>query len=204
MRRVVSRLLPVGLTLLAGLTLVLPIGVPGAAAQGNPTVLNIIPDGGTGAIEGKVQSVDPISRQITVVAGSGKALDLVAGPSIRLDNIEPGDSVDARYNRTVLWVVTPPSASVPPGATEDLTNVARTPGIVGSGAAQISGRVIKIDPGHSFDVVDATGGAVYTIVVTDPGKIAMLPALKVGTGITVSLSPLMISSMEKCGWFGCL
>lgn len=204
MHGVVSRLSPVGLTLLAGLTLVLPVGVPGAAAQGHPTVSNIIPDGGTGAIEGKVQSVDPISRQITVVSGSGKALDLIAGPSARLDNIEPGDSIDARYNRTALWVVTPASASVPPGATEDLGKVAHTPGIVESGAAQISGRVIKIDPGHSFDVVDATGGGVYTIVVTDPSKIALLPALKVGTGITVSLSPLMITSMEKCGWFGCL
>lgn len=204
MPRIISLLSSVRLTLLTCTTILLPVGVFGAEAPGNATVSNIIPDGGTGAIEGKVESIDPHARQITVVSASGKALDLVAGPSIRLDNLEPGDSVDARYNRTVLWVVTPATAPVPPGATQELGNVVQTPSVVGSGAAQISGRVVKIDPGHSFDVVDATGGGIYTIVVTDPSKIAMLSTVKVGTGITVSLSPLMITSMEKCGWFGCL
>jgi hypothetical protein len=67
----------------------------------------------------------------------------------------------------------------------------------------LSGRVVKIDPGKSFDVVDATGGGVYTIMVLDPMKAGMLNALEVGNAVTVALSPLTVTTMEKCGWFGC-
>jgi hypothetical protein len=196
---------PAALALLAGATLLVPIGVPhDAVAQEHPRMSNVIPDGGTGAIEGKIESVDPASRQVTIVPVSGNPLTLVAGSDVRLDNVEQGDTVDARYTRTVLWVVTPASTSVPPGATATVGDVAHTPGGIGPGATQISGRVLKVDNNsHSFDFVDATGGGVYTIQVTDPSRIAMLPMLKVGSGITVSLTPLTVTTMVKCGWFGC-
>jgi hypothetical protein len=129
---------------------------------------------------------------------------LIAGPDIRLDNIGPGDAVNVRYSRSVLWVASGASTPVPPGATRTVEHLATTPGGVGPEATQISGRILKVDSeNHSFDFVDATGGGVYTILVTDPSRIAMLPMLKVGTGITVSMTPLTINGMEKCGWFGC-
>ena len=186
---------------LAGAVLLLPIGAPrDAIAQGHPTMSNVIPDGGAGAIEGKIESIDPISRQLTIVSASGSLLTWVAGSDVRLRNVEQGDAVDARYNRTVLWVVTPTSAPVPSGATTTVGEVAHTPGGIGPGASQISGRVLKIDGNaHSFDFVDASGGGVYTIQVTDPSRIAMLPMLKVGSAVMVSITPLTITTMVRYG-----
>ena len=189
---------------LACTVFLLPMGMPRtAAAQDHPKMSNVVPDGGTGAIEGKIQSLDTNARQITIEPKSGDALTLYVGPSVRLDNIDQGDSVTAHYTRQVYWVVTPASAPAPQGATATVGEVAHTPGGIGPGATQLSGRVLKLDQGHSFDIVDATGGGVYTIVVTDPTKAALLSNLQVGNAITVSLTPLTITEMEKCGWFGC-
>jgi len=174
-----------------------------ASAQQHPQMSNVIPDGGTGSIEGKVLALDQGTRAITIASRDGVPLDLYAGQAVRLDNVEQGDAVEANYTRQVFWVVTPVSAPAPTGATTTVGQVAHTPGGIGPEATQISARVTKIDPGRSFDIVDATGGGVYTIVVTDPTKAAMMSHLQVGNAITVSLTPLEITSMEKCGWFGC-
>lgn len=176
---------------------------PIVRAQDHPQMANVVPDGGTGAIQGKVLSIDPASRAVTIAPREGDPLTLYAAPSVRLDNVEQGDRVDAEYMRQVFWVVTAPSAPAPSGATETLGEVAHRPGGIGPGPTQVSGRVLRINQGRSFDVVDATGGGVYTIVVQDPSKLAMLGHLQVGNAITVSLTPLTITAMEKCGWFGC-
>ncbi|HTR15754.1 MAG TPA: hypothetical protein VMI52_01810 [Acetobacteraceae bacterium] len=170
----------------------------------HPQMSNVIPAGGTGAIEGKIQAIDPTTRLVTIVAKSGQPIALFAGPSVRLDNVEPGDKVDAQYTRDVVFVVTQASKAVPQGATQTVGQMAHTPGGIGPEATQISGRVMKIDmDAHTFDVVDATGGGVYTVQVTDPARIKMMSDLHVGAGVTVSLTPLTITSMVKCGWFGC-
>jgi hypothetical protein len=193
-----------GVALLASTAFLVPLGAArDAAAQAHPVLANVIPDGGTGAIEGKIQSVDPQTRQVTIASHAGDGLILYAVPAVRLDNVEPGDNVVAEFSRTVLWVVAPATAPAAPGATTTVGQAANTPGHVGSDATQISGRVLKVGTDNSFDLVDATGGGVYTIMVTDPNRARMLESLSVGSGITVSLSPLTMTSMTKCGWFGC-
>ncbi|MBV8525223.1 MAG: hypothetical protein JOY71_24390 [Acetobacteraceae bacterium] len=194
------------MALLASAAFLAPIGLPGGAVAQqnppNPTMSNVIPEMGTGSIQGKIQSIDPNTRQVSIVTSSGP-LPFVADPSVHLEGFKPGDRVDARYSRTVAWVLTPASGQVPQGATETVGGVAR--GGIGPGAIQVSGRVVKVDTDrHSFEVVNASGGGVYTIVVTDPSRIAMLSNVKVGTGITASISPLMITSMQDCGLLGCL
>jgi hypothetical protein len=190
--------------LLAAAAFLVPIAtLQVASAQQHPQMSNVIPDGGTGSIEGKVLALDHATRAMTIASRDGTPTDLYAGPAVRLDNVEQGDEVEANYTRQVLWVVSPTSTPAPAGATSTVGQVAHTPGGIGPEATQISARVTKIDPGRSFDIVDATGGGMYTIVVTDPTKAAMMSNLQVGNAITVSLTPLTITSMEKCGWFGC-
>jgi hypothetical protein len=53
-----------------------------------------------------------------------------------------------------------------------------------------------------FDVVNANGGGIYTIKTTNPTREAAVAALKVGDSITVSVSPLIATSVAKCGLFG--
>jgi hypothetical protein len=169
-------------------SVVVPIMLPSrAVAQANPTMTNVIPEGGSSAVDGKVQAVDPNARTITIVPSSGPALPLVAPASIGLDNIETGDKVSAHYTRSVAFLLASPGAGECPG---------------GPQATEIRGAVTKINGPRSFDVVDATGGGVYTIQVTDPARVALVQQLKVGDSLTVSVGPLVLTSLAKCGPFG--
>jgi hypothetical protein len=69
---------------------------------------------------------------------------------------------------------------------------------------EVSGLVVGIDlAAHSIDVVNPTGGGVYTLDVTDPARIAMLPQLKVGDTITAVISQALLISVVPApkSWF---
>ena len=68
--------------------------------------------------------------------------------------------------------------------------------------AIVVGRVVKLNRRNSFDVVNANGGGIYTIKSTDPTRQAAIALLRVGDSITVSVSPLIATSVAKCGLFG--
>jgi len=175
-----------------------------AVAQANPTMSNVIPEGGSSAVSGKVQSVNPNTRTITIASSSGPPLPLVAPATVGIDNIEVGDVVSAHYTRSVAFLLVPPGAEERPGsttATVDQT-AARRPGQIGLQATEIRGAVTKIDGPRSFDVVDATGGGVYTVQVTDPARVALVQQLKVVDRLTVSVGPLVLTALAKCGPFG--
>jgi Cu/Ag efflux protein CusF len=172
------------------------------AQPAHPTMTNIIPDGGTGAIQGRVQAMDPDNRQITIVSSSNAPTTFVVAPHVRLDDIKTGDSVSAQYSRTVFFVITGRGAQAPAPSTT-VEQFAHTPGGIPPEGLQLAGTVIKVDAGHSFDVVNPTGGGVYTVQVTNPQRIAMLSTIKVGDTVAVSVSPLTVDSLTECGFFGC-
>ena len=174
-----------------------------AAAQANPTMTNVIPEGGSFAVKGNVQAIDPGARTLTIVPSSGSPLPMTAGPGVSLGNLSTGDTVSAHYSRTVTFLVGTPNVAVPPTEdTKTVGQVAQTPGGIGPDAAVISGTVVKLDSASSFDVVNVNGGGVYTIQVTDPARLAIVKTLKVGDSVTVSIGPLVLTSVAKCGWFG--
>ena len=57
---------------------------------------------------------------------------------------------------------------------------------------------------HNFDLflVNADGGGIYTVKVTNPARQQALKMLKVGDSVTVSVGPLIATSVAKCGVFG--
>jgi len=63
-------------------------------------------------------------------------------------------------------------------------------------------RVVKINGPDSIDVVNNDGGGVYTIKTTQPSREAIIAKLKVGDSITVSVSPILATSIATCGLFG--
>jgi hypothetical protein len=70
------------------------------------------------------------------------------------------------------------------------------------GSTSVVGRVVKLNGPTSFDVVNANGGGIYTIKTTNPTREAAITLLKVGDSMTVSVSPLIATSVAKCGLFG--
>ncbi|HEY1413756.1 MAG TPA: hypothetical protein VGF36_16540, partial [Rhodopila sp.] len=169
-----------------------PVTLPAPAwAQANPTMTNVVPDGGEFAAQGKIQALDPGAMTLTLAPESGSPVPMTVAPAVDLSSVSVGDVANVHYTRSVTFVVG--SANVPVGqvpATSNVGEVAQTPGGIGPGAAVIVGRVVKLNGPNSFDVVNPSGGGVYTIKTTNPTREAAIGLLKVGDSITVSVSPI--------------
>jgi hypothetical protein len=173
------------------------------AAQTNATMTNVVPDGGEYAAQGKIQALDPGASTLTLVPESSPPIPMTVAPGVNLTNVSVGDVASVHYTRSVTFVVG--STNVPVGqvpVTSTVDQVAQTPGGIGYNAAVVVGRVVKLDGPTSFDVVNANGGGIYTINTTNPTREAAIALLKVGDSITVSVSPLIATSVAKCGLFG--
>jgi hypothetical protein len=174
-----------------------------AAAQSTPTMTNVVPDGGQYSIQGKLQELDPGAATLTIVPKSGGPVPMSVAPGVDLTSVSVGDVADVHYTRSVTFVVGSPR--VPTGqvpVTSTVDQVAQTPGGIGYNAAVVVGRVVKLDGPSSFDVVNNNGGGIYTIKTTNPTRQAALALLKVGDSVTVSVSPLIATSVAKCGLLG--
>lgn len=185
-------------------TAFLPLLPPGQAlAQGNPTMTNVVPEGGHYSAQGKLQSLDSGALRLVLVTEKAGPIPMTIAPEADLSNASVGDVADVHYTRSVTFVVGSPNvpvANVP--ATATVGQVAQTPGGIGPDPATIVGRVVKVNGPDGFDVVHASGGGVYTIKVTNPARQEAVKLLKVGDSVTVSVSPLIATSIAKCGVFG--
>ena len=173
------------------------------AAQTNATMTNVVPDGGEFAAQGKIQALDPGALTLTLVPEGSPPIPMTVAPGVDLTSVSVGDVSSVHYTRSVTFVVGSPN--VPVGqvpVTSTVDQVAQTPGGIGYNAAVVVGRVVKLDGPTSFDVVNANGGGIYTIKTTNPTREAAISLLKVGDSITVSVSPLIATSVAKCGLFG--
>jgi hypothetical protein len=180
-------------------------GAPRVLGPGLGTVCatNVVPDGGQFAVQGKVQALDPAAGTLTIAPESGSPMPMVAAPGVDISGVSLGDVADVHYTRSVTFVVGGPH--VPVGhtpVTSTVDQIAKTPGGIGYDEAVVVGRVVKLNGPNSFDVVNNNGGGVYTIVTTNPTRQAAIATLKPGDSITVSVSPLEVTSVAKCGLFG--
>ncbi|MBV8399967.1 MAG: hypothetical protein JOZ17_14700 [Acetobacteraceae bacterium] len=184
--------------------LMLPVAVPRhAAAQANPTMTNVVPDGGEFSVQGTLKELDPGALTLTIAPRSGPPIPMTVAPNVELANVSVGDVANVHYTRSVTFVIGPPRLSagqVPVTSTVD--QVAQTPGGIGFGAAVVVARVVKLNGPGSFDIVNNNGGGIYAIRSTNPSRQAAISQLKVGDSITVSVSPLIATSVAKCGLFG--
>jgi hypothetical protein len=178
-----------------------PAMAQATSAPANPTMSNVIPDGGNFAVAGRVHAINPAARTLTIAPSSGQPVALTAPAGISLEGLSAGDHVSAHYTRAVTFVVGTPDASTP-RATQTVGQMARTPGGIGAGASVIVGRVIKVDGPGAFDIVNVDGGGEYTVRSTDPTRVAALRAVKAGDSVTASVGALTLTSLARCNLFG--
>jgi hypothetical protein len=181
-----------------------------AMAQANPTYSNVVPQSEMATIHAKLTAIDPATRQVTLQSRSGHSLTVTAGPAVRLEMLNVGDKVNAKYYRSVAFLVSPPKGGmgVPAPSEDEIAQViaqpVQAPGGIGLRVTKISGTVVGVDlAARSIDLVDPSGGGIYTIDVTDPARVAMLPELKVGDTITAVVSQMLAVSIEPAAksWF---
>jgi Cu/Ag efflux protein CusF len=191
------------------LTCALPALPPDAAAQTNPTLTNVIPESAAVTLHATITAIDTGTRAVTLAGASGTAVTVTAGPLVRLDLLKVGDRVNAKYYRSIGFVVNPPAAgngvTVSDNEIAQITaQQAQAPGGVGVRLTRVSGTVVGIDlAAHSVDLVNPSGGAIYTVDVTDPARVALLSTLKLGDTVTAVISQAVVVSIEPAptSWF---
>jgi hypothetical protein len=173
-----------------------------AAAQHNPVLTNVIPESEAVTVQAKISAINPATRAVTLVGANGSSVTVTAGPLVRLELLKVGDTVNAKYYRSVAFVVSPPQASnSAPTANDSMTQLAAqpatAPGGVGVRRTTISAAVVGINvAARTLDLVNPSGGGVYTVHVTDPARAAKLGTLKVGDRITAVISEAFAVSIE--------
>jgi hypothetical protein len=186
----------------------LPLAGP-AIAQGLPpqssAIAAPIPLPEAVTIHAKITAINPQTREITLAGANGAAVTLTAGHLVDLSRLKVGDTVNAKYYRSVAFLISAPGSAAPENdvAAAAAQNV-QAPGGDILVLTRISATVVGIDlAAHSIDLVDPSGGAVRTIVVTDPSRIALLPQLNVGDTITAVVSQLLAVSVDPApkSWF---
>ena len=197
--------------LVIGSALLLSAGVmlPGRTQAQTPAITNAVPESAAVSIHAKITAIDPAKRAVTLTGASGQAVTVTAGPDVRLEMLKTGQTVDAKYYRSVGFVVNPPAGGGGvPTSDDQMTQViarnAQAPGGAAISLTKISGTVVGLNlSASSVDVIDASGGGVHTLHVTDPARVAMLGSLKVGDTITAVISQALAVTIEpaKRSWF---
>jgi Cu/Ag efflux protein CusF len=180
-----------------------------AAAQSSATLQNVIPQSEAVTLVAKIRKIDPNTRAVTLVGAEGNRVTVTAGPLVRLNMLKVGQTVTAKYYRSVAFIVNPPQGgNGVPVSNDQFTQVTaqpvEAPGGVAVRVIKISGTVVGIDlSSNSISLVNPSGGSVYTIDVTDPARVAALSSLKVGDTISAVVSQVLAVSIEPApkGWF---
>jgi hypothetical protein len=142
-----------------------------------------------------------VARTVTLAGANGNELTLSAGPEAKLEMLHVGDKVTAQYYRSVAFHVAAPKAgNQAPAGDQSLEQAVTRGGTAPGGTAvrvtKIQVTVVGIDVGaQNLDVVNPSGGGVYTIHVTDPERVAKLSTLKVGDTITAAISQALAISV---------
>jgi len=187
----------------------LPFVAPHPALAQNPVISNLIPGSAQVTIHAKITALDPATRAVSLTGVNGNSVTLTAGPNVRLEMLKVGDTVNAQYYRSVAFEVVPPSGgNQAPVSDDSITQLvaqgAQGPGGVGVRLTRVQATVVGIDaPDQSIDVVNPSGGGVYTIKVSNPARAAMLETLNVGDTITAVVSQALAISITPApkSWF---
>jgi Cu/Ag efflux protein CusF len=158
---------------------------------------NIVPSSVAVFFQATIKSIDPATRQVTLVGPAGDTETVVAGPAVRLDLWKAGDTVNVKYYRSVAFVVSTPGQPVPKNQVSAvLARPVHAPGGLVITQTVVTGTVVGIDLSNdTVQLVNPAGGQVLTVEVTDPVRRAHLSLLKVGDKITAVVSEALAVTM---------
>ena len=184
--RLPTRSVMMMVTIAGGMSLMPLLAAQPAAAQSSSTVQNLVPESEAVSIQASIASLNKTTRVLRLVGPTGDSVTMVAGPAIRLGLLKVGDRVNAKFFRSVAFALNGPQDGVSVPVSNDQfaqlsAQPVQAPGGVVLRLIKISGTVVGIDlSSHSLNVVNPSGGRVYTLDVTNPARIALLSSLKVG------------------------
>src|SRR6478609_317417 len=95
-------------TIFACSATIVPALLNPAAAQQHPVLKNVIPEAASMTIQANITAINPNTREITLQGPSGKKVTVTAGPIVRLEMLKVGDTVNAKYYRSVAFDISGP------------------------------------------------------------------------------------------------
>ena len=127
---------------------------------------------------------------------------MAVAPGVNLGDLENGEVASVHYTRTVTFTVG--NAPITATGTTSVAQAAQNPADIATATTptMIIGRVLKLNSPNSIDVVNNNGGGIYTIKTTQAARMAAIAKFKVGDLVTVNVSPIIATSLSKCGLFG--
>ena len=149
------------------------------------------------SIRATVKALDVQARTITLSGPNGD-VTLDIDPRLRaVGQVKPGDTVIARYEGAIVYVLAPPGTKLPPNSTAVTSASARPGSGQARGKIVFSGLVVGVDPvAHTLSLRNPAGGPVHTVdVVTDAAKQHM-KHVKVGDTITAVMTGELLVSIE--------
>jgi len=178
-----------------------------AAAQ--PTPKLTVPETEAATAQARIRAINTKTRVVTLTGASGESFSVTAGPEVRLNLLRVGDHVDLKFYRAVAFAVTPPQGgNGVPQNTDQMKQLtlqpAEAPGGVVLRLTQISGTIVGIDmASHRLNMVNPSGGGVFSVDVTNPDQIQAMQSLKVGDTVTAVISDAVAVSIQPARrrWF---
>jgi Cu/Ag efflux protein CusF len=173
-----------------------------AQMQSGPVMQDVIPQSEEVTLQATITKIDPSTRAVTLHGAGGNTITVVAGPIVRLNLLQVGQTVNVKYYRSVAFFIRPPKGGngVPVNDNQMMQATAQpvqAPGGVAVRVVKVSGTIVSIDhSSNSLSIVNPSGGLVYTIDVTDPARIAALSSLNVGDTISAVVSQVLAISID--------
>ena len=200
-RSLKRRLAVVALSALAALAFV---GLPSSPvrAQGTGAAIGGVGQSDLVTVRATVKAVDQAKRTVTLVGPHGDTLVLeVAGNAApSLAQVNPGDVVVARYYESTTFVLQPGGMPIPQNTLAVAQAEADPRGLpadVVASRLMVSGVVVAVDPAaRTLSVVNAEGGQVRKIKVTNPQNQQLLSMVNVGDTITAFISEAVAVSIQ--------
>lgn len=198
--------------LIVGAACTLPLAARAQSAASAPqaaTATNVIPQSEQVVLQAKIKKIDTETRAVTLENARGEKVIVTAGPHVRLNLLKAGDTVNVKYYRSVAFLVNGPTGgNGTPVSNSQMTAAvaqsAQAPGGVVVGVMKIQGTVVGVDlASNTINIINPSGGRIYTLDVTDPSRQAMLSSLNVGDTITAVISKTLavtITPATKNWW----
>ena len=149
-----------------------------------------------------VQSIDAVTRHLTVKRPSGELVSIKVPPEVKnFGQLKPGDAITASYYRETEISLLPPGSPPP----KDLAAVVAghapegaMPAGVAASRIVVTGAVLGVDKDRNLlKVVSPSGGEVHEFAVVDPQGQKMLKQLKVGDRITAYVNESLLISASR-------
>jgi Cu/Ag efflux protein CusF len=151
----------------------------------------------TVTLRGTVEAVDKANRTVTIKGQKGRTLTLAVKDPQKLEAVQVGDPVVARYYESVLIQVKKPGEATPGVSTQQAT-VSTKPGETPGGAigqeVTVTATITGIDKKAGTVTLKGPQGGTQTVKARDPKN---LEKVKVGDLVEITYTEALAVALDK-------